>query len=1426
MSSSWKQRGNQAQQHSVVTLPNARIHQIRRIENKVLVALMRDMHSDHFPADCVPKGAMAIQAAKRVWNADPRFLTQPAAPAAGDAAADGDDVNGVLEGEMPDVESFIGEVDALARESQDAEKSDMKKRHEIALTMRGEMIVCVDRGGTQTFYLVSGEWCTASRTVPLQITGFVSGKQKFRGIDIDCINAYRKQEQAYGIWPAALGRVSARDFETMLIENCQFPPSVRQNFIIDLFPGPVQPAGAPLQQAAAVAVEAPLQSSRFALDSRAGGPSRLQAALARADEARLSMYVAALERERPHAELLKQICCLHKSPVKMLRAPFAELSLRLMMINEYFVFVREYYNGDVALALSLVARGASNVAVTGPAVSAATVTPVPGPASIDMRDIDVQCRNECIAIVYWMLLYEPHVLCFRPLRKRIGEERHQGWLSLLPDLSLACYRRVIAPTVRRTPMPPVHVAVAVDIYHSIILADVRAPDGSGALQPGRDGHMFSVFGMHDRDLAETRYHARGFSETPDTLRAPDTLGQHGAFVLPPEGMPLSAAQRLQLRKDRARLACGESSATSDEFADALRWLIDQKVVVRERHVGTGVYNNGKPFDTFQSTDMYEEQTKLVEILVDIYRRGTEQRTLNLPRLTEPASPELYAHFTMHAAARTLWGRQYIPAVIESRAKRVELKLQAASASVASAVQRGEPQQKPQGEQLRSLALEVARYDTAARARYVEIGGATHDGAERDPYADARADREHRVPGLLLGALPPPVLANGRPLAAEQLECLRSIMEQAIVQPVGRGGVGKSEMARYLAMCYPQQIIFTAFTGNATSELTRRTGVKAHTIHSLLIRATSAREALIRTAAYRKYAEKKRQQHGAVGTPQARKPVEHFTLEDVQACTDDYILRAYIEDHVGGVPPLMSPFPLGGSVLVIDEMSLVSFKLFYRLLRAAHCPAEGRYISKLVLMGDLDQLPSVDFGNVQSDIAHGFPDSVYELIVNHRSEGTELFGLAQAIAEHRQHLPLPQFDTRNASTALTGAIGASPLIAFECGDGQAESRVNYVYDKLGAYERPGPDGERRRLRDIQTIATTNPDIDAANETIRHALFGANVSGQPALAMRMLKRTQENGDAQVRALEDERALLAMCVFVGDRIYLTRNQRILYLPTSRDPVQHEKLLFNSRLLEAVQFYNTQQTLTAAVWCRCHLCPPKGPGAPDDYIGQCMERRDLVPPARRGIDLSTSMPIKYHAENLQNLSANVCRMGVFRDQSGEFVEFNVTRMLGQSAVPARGGGGGAPYARGFAMTVHKMQGAQQRIIVYLCSRASKNFGWRAVYTAVTRAQCKLVILSTDERFRELVYRTEPIRRSSLWYHLSRAVDAMCKKPADRSITDRWNEFERSRYRTDVLPPPPQPVAPPARLQRSADEAEALHTDSDDDQQTAAHHLTKKARK
>jgi len=54
-------------------------------------------------------------------------------------------------------------------------------------------------------------------------------------------------------------------------------------------------------------------------------------------------------------------------------------------------------------------------------------------------------------------------------------------------------------------------------------------------------------------------------------------------------------------------------------------------------------------------------------------------------------------------------------------------------------------------------------------------------------------------------------------------------------------------------------------------------------------------------------------------------------------------------------------PIEADVVIIDEMSMVDIILMYHLLKAIVCG------TRLILVGDVDQLPSVGPGNVLRDI---------------------------------------------------------------------------------------------------------------------------------------------------------------------------------------------------------------------------------------------------------------------------------------------------------------------------------------------------------------------------------------------------------------------------------------------------------------------------
>jgi exodeoxyribonuclease V alpha subunit len=73
-------------------------------------------------------------------------------------------------------------------------------------------------------------------------------------------------------------------------------------------------------------------------------------------------------------------------------------------------------------------------------------------------------------------------------------------------------------------------------------------------------------------------------------------------------------------------------------------------------------------------------------------------------------------------------------------------------------------------------------------------------------------------------------------------------------------------------------------------------------------------------------------------------------------------------------------PVVCDVLIIDESSMISLFLFYQLLRAVNF----NRIKHIILIGDVNQLPSVEVGTVFRDLIVRYPQMVSVLDINHRS----------------------------------------------------------------------------------------------------------------------------------------------------------------------------------------------------------------------------------------------------------------------------------------------------------------------------------------------------------------------------------------------------------------------------------------------------------
>jgi exodeoxyribonuclease V alpha subunit len=117
------------------------------------------------------------------------------------------------------------------------------------------------------------------------------------------------------------------------------------------------------------------------------------------------------------------------------------------------------------------------------------------------------------------------------------------------------------------------------------------------------------------------------------------------------------------------------------------------------------------------------------------------------------------------------------------------------------------------------------------------------------------------------------------------------------------------------------------------------------------------------------------------------------------------------------PKVASPYfkhnaerPLPYDVLVIDESSMVDLALMSKVVDALKPQA------RLILLGDKDQLASVESGAVLADISLSMPEHTVELIKSHRFQG-EIKQLADAVNQQNACYAWQLLNTAESSISL-------------------------------------------------------------------------------------------------------------------------------------------------------------------------------------------------------------------------------------------------------------------------------------------------------------------------------------------------------------------------------------------------------------------------
>lgn len=148
------------------------------------------------------------------------------------------------------------------------------------------------------------------------------------------------------------------------------------------------------------------------------------------------------------------------------------------------------------------------------------------------------------------------------------------------------------------------------------------------------------------------------------------------------------------------------------------------------------------------------------------------------------------------------------------------------------------------------------------------------------------------------------------LSEKQLEAVRNINERNVCVITGGPGTGKTTIIKTVLEIYKKEgkkVVLCAPTGRAAKRMTETTGEEAKTLHRLL-------------------------------------ELAKIVSEDNQNINIDLPIT-----------------PIDADVIIVDEVSMVDVFLMNYLLKGIY---QG---TKLVLVGDIDQLPSVGPGNVLKDI---------------------------------------------------------------------------------------------------------------------------------------------------------------------------------------------------------------------------------------------------------------------------------------------------------------------------------------------------------------------------------------------------------------------------------------------------------------------------
>lgn len=428
------------------------------------------------------------------------------------------------------------------------------------------------------------------------------------------------------------------------------------------------------------------------------------------------------------------------------------------------------------------------------------------------------------------------------------------------------------------------------------------------------------------------------------------------------------------------------------------------------------------------------------------------------------------------------------------------------------------------------------------------------------------------------------------------------------------------------------------------------------------------------------------------------------------------------------------------VVAVDECSMVAIETIQWLLKYL---LEGSELSKVVLLGDHQQLPSVEPGNFMEDLFISLKTRgmTVTLMTNHRSEGNIIFDNATKIAKQQ----MPVFDAEKGFILITpNSENLSLLPGFVRPHVKqlkpSTSRIistprNWKHGKSKEMD------ESKKMLYWSLLKDYKKDFSLENDEKSHIITFMNIEcsevncyGCWIYNRHMTMERDSRRNKEIKSFH-----------IGDKIICTKNSDIPVIVPDED--SEEEIKEGDEPIKDVGLKYTGAT--------------SGEFQEDPNLKLKMETERLMNGNLYKIRAEVKGMVKCNKreEETEDNSGKKDFYGsgsgkekemrevtywVLDDLAGDLIRVIPDMLIKKTKI-----------THAYALTIHKFQGSEADTIVYGVS-GSKNENWQHVYTAVTRGKKKVIIVGSYEDLRNAIQKNWRVKRQTA---LGEKVKRLLKK-------------------------------------------------------------------